>query len=158
VHVIESGLAYRSGQLWPSELESVIEGYGIRSTISLRPPAPDEYWYRAELAVTSARSVARYALPLSADNELTSDQMRELVSLFRKAPKPLLICSRSGADRSGLAAAMFQYAVASRPADEARKQLSIRYGHFPLIWRGTEAMDASFKRFVASAQTLQAGR
>jgi hypothetical protein len=28
VHVIESGLAYRSGQLWPGELELVIEDYG----------------------------------------------------------------------------------------------------------------------------------
>jgi protein tyrosine/serine phosphatase len=91
-------------------------------------------------------------MPLSAESELSSDQLRELLSLLRKAPKPVLIHSKSGADRSGLAAAIFKYAIASRPVEEARAQLSIRYGHFPYIWSGTEAMDASFTRFLASAQ------
>jgi protein tyrosine/serine phosphatase len=155
VHVIESGSAYRSGQLWPGELELVIRERGIRSIISLIPPAPDEYWYRAELAVSSARGIERYEMPLSADDELTSDQLRELLSLLRKAPKPVLIHSKNGADRSGLAAAIFKYAIASRSADEARSQLSLRYGHFPYIWRGTGAMDASFTRFVADARSFQ---
>jgi protein tyrosine/serine phosphatase len=149
VHVIESGLAYRSGQLWPSELEAVIEESGIRSIVSLVPAAPDEYWYRAELAVSSARGIVRYEMPLSAQTELSSDQLWELLSLLQKAPKPVLIHSKNGADRSGLAAAIFQYAIALRPVEEARKQLSIRYGHFPYLWSGTEAMDASFRRFLA---------
>jgi protein tyrosine/serine phosphatase len=152
VHVIESGLAYRSGQLWPGELELVIEEYGIRSIVSLVPPEPGQYSYRAELVVSSARGIVRYEMPLSAESELSSDQLRELLSLLRKAPKPVLIHSKSGADRSGLAAAIFKYAIASRPVEEARAQLSVRYGHFPYIWSGTEAMDASFTRFLASAQ------
>jgi hypothetical protein len=41
--------------------------------------------------------------------------------------------------------------IASRSADEAGRQLSIRYGHFPYIWNNTAAMDASFKKFLASA-------
>jgi protein tyrosine/serine phosphatase len=152
VHVVESGLAYRSGQLWPSELQAVIDQSGIRSIISLGSPAPDQYWYRAELAVSSARGVVRYEMPLSARTELSSDQLRQLLSLLRKAPKPVLIHSRNGADRSGLAAAIFQYAIAKRPVEEARKQLSIRYGHFPYLWSGTDAMDASFQRFLAEQQ------
>jgi protein tyrosine/serine phosphatase len=155
VHVVESGLAYRSGQLWPGELELVIEECGIRSIISLVPPAPEQSWYRAELAVSSDRNIVRYEMPLSAENELTSEQLGALVSLLQKAPKPVLIHSKNGADRSGLAAAIFKYAIASRPVEEARNQLSIRYGHFPYIWSGTEAMDASFRRFLASAQSRQ---
>jgi protein tyrosine/serine phosphatase len=155
VHVVEPGMAYRSGQLWPGELELVIEDYGIRSIISLVPPAPNQYSYQAELAVSSTRGIARYEMPLSAESELTSDQLRELLSLLRKAPKPVLIHSKNGADRSGLAAAIFKYAVASRSAEEARRQLSIRYGHFPYIWIGTGAMDASFTRFVADARSFQ---
>jgi undecaprenyl-diphosphatase len=153
VHVVESGLAYRSAQLWPGELELVIEECGIRSIISLAPPAPDQDWYRAELAVSSARHIVRYEMPLSAHNELSSDQLRELLSLLQNAPKPVLIHSKNGADRSGLAAAIFEYAIAARPVEEAGRQLSIRYGHLPYIWSGTEAMDASFKRFLASAKT-----
>jgi protein tyrosine/serine phosphatase len=153
VHVIESGLAYRSAQLWPGELELVVEDYGIRSIISLVPPAPDQYWYRGEEAVSSARGIVRYEMPLSADSELSLGQLRDLLTLLRKAPKPVLIHSRTGADRSGLAAAIFKYAIASRSIEEAESQLSIRYGHIPNIWTGTDAMDASFKRFLASAET-----
>jgi protein tyrosine phosphatase (PTP) superfamily phosphohydrolase (DUF442 family) len=149
VHVIESGLAYRSAQLWPNELEAVVEDYGIRSIISLAAPEPERDRYYDTQAVTSAKSIAHYAMPLSARQELTSDQLRELVALLRMAPKPVLIYSRHGADRCGLAAAIFKYAIASRSVEEAGKQLSIRYGHFPYFWSGTEAMDASFSRFLA---------
>jgi protein tyrosine/serine phosphatase len=153
VHVIESGLAYRSAELWPGELELVVEDYGIRSIISLVPPAPDQYWYRGEQAVSSARGIVRYEMPLSADSELSLGQLRDLLTLLRKAPKPVLIHSRTGADRSGFAAAIFKYAIMSRSIEEAESQLSIRYGHIPNIWTGTDAMDASFKRFLASAET-----
>jgi hypothetical protein len=148
IHVIELGTAYRSGWLWPGELAAVIEQYRIQSIISLVPPAPPEYRYRDELAVSEIRSLARYEMPLSSTKELTSCQLRELLALLRKAPKPVLIQSASGADRSGLAATMFEYAIALRPAEEAQKQLSIRYGHLPLLWSGTEAMDASFRKFM----------
>jgi protein tyrosine/serine phosphatase len=151
VHVVESGLAVRSGQLWPAELEMVIADYQIRSIISLVPAEPEQSWYRDEIAVSLAHGVSRYEMPLAAGSELTSDQLRNLVALLREAPKPMLIHSKSGADRSGLAAAIFQYAIASRSADEAGRQLSIRYGHLPYIWNSTAAMDASFKRFVAGA-------
>jgi hypothetical protein len=55
---------------------------------------------------------------------------------------------KNGADRSGLAAAIYDYAIAFRPADETTGQLSIRYGHFPFLWSGSWAMDRSFKRFL----------
>ena len=147
VHVIESGLAYRSGRLWPGTLDAVIEDYGIRSIINLSS-APDQYWYRAELAISAARNVVRFEMPLSARDELTAGQLRQLLSLLQRAPKPVLIQSESGADRSGLAAAILEYAIALRPFDEAINQLSIRYGHFPPLWSGTDAMDASFRKFL----------
>jgi protein tyrosine/serine phosphatase len=152
VHVVESGLAVRSGQLWPAELEMVIADYGIRSIVSLVPAEPEQSWYRDEIAVSYAHGISRYEMPLSAGSELTSDQLRKLVALLRDAPKPVLIHSKSGADRSRLAAAIFQFEIGSRSADEAGRQLSTRYGHFPYMWNGTAAMDASFKRFVASAR------
>jgi protein tyrosine phosphatase (PTP) superfamily phosphohydrolase (DUF442 family) len=150
--VIETGLAYRSGQLWPDELVAVIDQLGIRSIISLSPPEPDRAWYRGELAISAARHVARYEMPLSRRTELTSAELHRLLMLMQGAPKPVLIHSRSGADRAGLAAAIFSYAIASRSFDEAKSQLSIRYGHFPSVVSGTDAMDASFERFVREPQ------
>jgi protein tyrosine/serine phosphatase len=149
VHVIETGLAYRSAYLWPDELAAVVEDYGIRSIITLSASGQEQDWYRGIQEVTSAKRVALYVMPLSERTVLTSDQLRELVTLLRVAPKPVLINSRHGADRCGLAAAIFKYAIASRPVEEAGRQLSIRYGHFPYFWSGTDAMDASFRRFLA---------
>lgn len=148
VHVVEPGLAYRSGRLSPTTLELVVSDYGIRSIISLVPPAPDEYWYQAERTLSAARHIAHYEMPLSAENELTSGQLHQLLLLLQRAPKPTLIRSIRGADRCGLAAAIFKYAIALRSAEEAKGQLSIRYGHVPYLWTGTAAMDASFQRFL----------
>jgi protein tyrosine/serine phosphatase len=152
VHMVEPGMAYRSAQLLPEELEFVISEHGIRSIVSLTPPEPDEDWYRAEIALSSAHRIAHYDVPIPRGVRLTAKQLQDLVSALREAPKPVLIHSRSGADRAGLAAAIFQYAIASRPAGEASRQLSIRYGHLPYILPETRAMDASFDEYVAATQ------
>jgi protein tyrosine/serine phosphatase len=150
VHVVAPGLVYRSAQLWPEELEYVIADYGIRSIISLVPPEPEQPWYQGEISVSTAHQIARYEVPLSRGVQPTASQLRDLIAVLRDAPKPLLIHSKSGADRVGLAAAIFQYVIAARPADEAGRQLSIRYGHLPFILHETEAMDASFEEFVST--------
>jgi hypothetical protein len=148
VHTVESGVLYRSAWLWPGELQAVVEQYGIRSIVSLVPAEPNEVSDHERPAVVFAHSVVRYDMPLSSQKELTSDQLCALLALLRDAPKPVLIQSRYGADRSGLAAAIFEYAIAQNPS-EATHQLSLRYGHFPyLLFSGTRAMDASFRRFV----------
>jgi protein tyrosine/serine phosphatase len=154
--VVEAGMAYRSGQLRPDELEDIIRHSGIQSIVSLSPPEPDQPWYRGEVSVSIARHVTRYEMPLSPRKELTSAELCQLLTLLKEAPKPVLIHSRNGADTVGLAAAIFRYAIASRPAEEAKNQLSIRYGHFPFLVSGTGAMDASFERFVQEQQAARA--
>jgi protein tyrosine phosphatase (PTP) superfamily phosphohydrolase (DUF442 family) len=146
--VIEQGLAYRSGQLRPGEIDAIVREDGIRSIISLVPPEPDDPWYLDEIAVSAAQHLARYEIPLSAVSEVTSAELCRPASLLQNAPKPILIHSKHGADRAGLAAAIFEYAVAARSADEARAQLSVRYGHSPYLFTGTGAMDSSFHKFL----------
>jgi protein tyrosine/serine phosphatase len=156
--VVEPGVAYRSGQLRPDELDAIIRQIGIHSIVSLSPPEPDQPWYRGEVAISGARHIVRYEMPLSPRKELTSDQLCQLLRLLKDAPKPVLIHSKNGADLAGLASAMFRYAIASRPAEEAKNQLSIRYGHFPYLVSGTGAMDASFERFLHEQQAAQAAQ
>jgi protein tyrosine/serine phosphatase len=152
VHVVEPGIAYRSAQLLPEELEFVVAEHGIRSIVSLTAPEPDEDWYRAEIAISSAHRIAHYDVAIPRGVRLTTKQLRDLLFALREAPKPVLIHSRSGADRAGLAAAIFQYAIASRPPGEAARQLSIRYGHLPYILPETRAMDASFDEYVIATR------
>ena len=150
--VVEQGLAYRSGQMGPGEIDAIVQEEGIRSIVSLVPAEPDDPWYRGEIAVSAAWHVSRYEIPLPAKRELTSTELCRLVILLQNAPKPMLIHSKYGADRAGLAAAIFAYTVAARSADEASAQLSIRYGHFPYLFTGTEAMDSSFHKFLLEQQ------
>jgi hypothetical protein len=150
--VIEQGLAYRSGQMRPDEIDAIVQEEGIRSILSLVSAEPDDPWYRGEMAVSAAWNVAHYEIPLLARSELTSAELCRLLTLLQNAPKPMLIHSKYGADRAGLAAAIFEYTIAARSADEASAQLSIRYGHFPYFFTGTGAMDSSFRKFLIEQQ------
>ena len=57
------------------------------------------------------------------------DEVRAAAHLFETVERPVLLHCQSGADRSGFAAALYLMLVEGRPVTEARKQLSLRYGH-----------------------------
>ena len=58
----------------------------------------------------------------------------------------VLIHCKAGADRAGLAAALWKMAIDGAPKSEARRHLSIRYGHMPL--GPTQALDAFLENWV----------
>ena len=145
-HVVIPGVAYRSAQMNAGELAGIVQRYGIRSVINLRGKDPAESWYRSEMETSARLKVVHYDRALSARNEMSMDQMDGLVDLLRKAPKPVLIHCRSGADRAGLASALYCVAIAGQQPVNADKQLTVWYGHFPVL--RTIAMDHSFWRYV----------
>jgi len=148
IHTVEPGALYRSAQLGEGALADVIDDYHIKSVINLRGAVPQASWYRSEIAVSTARGVVHYDLPLSANSLVDPATMARISALLRSAPKPVLIHCQSGADRSGLVAALYEYAIAARPLEDAQEQLSLLYGHFPYLWSHTGAMDKSFETFV----------
>lgn len=65
-------------------------------------------------------------------------------------PKPILIHCRSGADRSGLAAALYVSKVAGLDNAKAEAQLSFYYGHVGIpVVSAAYAMDKSLKDIEA---------
>jgi protein tyrosine/serine phosphatase len=72
------------------------------------------------------------------------------VTLLQQAPKPILIHCLGGADRSGLVSALYRFAIEGQKPDAADKELSIWYGHVPLIRPKVTAMDDSFWRYVSN--------
>src|SRR5262249_28381673 len=58
---------------------------------------------------------------------------------------PALVHCKSGADRAGFAAALYLLMVEKRPLDEAARQLSLLYGHFPFAKTGI--LDAFFEAY-----------
>jgi undecaprenyl-diphosphatase len=145
-HPITPGEAYRSAQLDQDELEFYIRKFAIRSIINLKGKDGGEPLYEAEIAICRDTEVRHYDLGISADKTPSSHDIEKLLKLFRNAPRPVLIHCRAGADRSGLAAALWKVVIDGATKSVAREQLSIRYGHIP--FGPTQVLDAFFENWV----------
>ncbi|NWF98117.1 MAG: dual specificity protein phosphatase family protein [Nitrospirae bacterium] len=144
-HAITHGQAYRSAQLNKDELEYYIKKYNIRSIINLRGEHPDEDWYIDEKLVSLKNNLQFYSLRLSSSREPDYEDINKLISIFKEAPRPVLIHCKAGADRSGLAAAIWKVVIDKEPKSIAKKQLSFFYGHLP--FGKTSAMDRFFNKW-----------
>ncbi|MFV3127270.1 dual specificity protein phosphatase family protein [Niveispirillum sp. KHB5.9] len=144
-HPVVEGALYRSAQPDPAALERYVRDYGIRTVVNLRGGNPDAGWYRAERAASQHLGLTHIDFPMSAKRELTQEQAAQLVALLSKAERPILIHCQAGADRSGLAAALYVAAVAGGGEEAAERQISLRYGHISLPIAKTFAMDRSFE-------------
>ncbi len=149
-HAITPGEAYRSAQLSPGLLQHYIRKFGIRTVINLRGNSAGEKWYDAEIATCQKLGVKHYDIELSADRTPHPNQIRDLLRLFRTAPRPVLVHCLGGADRSGLASALWKVVVDGTSKAKADRQLSILYGHMP--FGPTQAMDAFFQKWKLPAK------
>jgi protein tyrosine/serine phosphatase len=150
VHAVEPGQLYRSAQLSGPGLADVVERYGIRTVINLRGTAPGAGWYDDEIRVSQARGLNHVDIPMSASQIPDEATTKRLISALRDSPGPILVHCQSGADRSGLASALYELLIVHRPAAVAAEQLSFRYGHFPWLGSRTIAMDEAFARIAAT--------
>jgi protein tyrosine phosphatase (PTP) superfamily phosphohydrolase (DUF442 family) len=141
-HTITPGEAYRSAQLDGDELQHYIRKYNIKSIINLRGKRTGRSWYQEELLVSKQFDCRHYDLSISPDKSPSPEQVKKLLHLFETAPRPVLLHCKAGADRSGLAAALWKAVVDGAPKKLAGKQLSLRFGHFPI--GPTSALDAFF--------------
>jgi len=148
-HTVIAGELYRSAQLDPDQIEAQHTAHGFASILNLRGPAPGKDWYDAELAASARLGVTHADFRMSARRVLEPERVQELIALMKRLPKPLLVHCQGGADRSGLASALYLAAIKGRPLDEAGDQISLVYGHFSLP-RLSEAypMDVTWQ-FVA---------
>ncbi len=148
-HTAIEGELYRSAQPTAEDIALYAKRYGIKSIINLRGENPDKSWYREEVAAAQALGITHINFRMKAARELTTDQALELIKTMREAPKPLLIHCRAGADRTGLAAALYVAAISKGGEEAAEEQLSIRYGHlpyYPFFWTEAQAMYFTFER------------
>ena len=148
-HTVIAGELYRSAQLEPDQIEAHHASEGIASILNLRGPGPGQEWYDAEIATSARLGITHADFGMSARRILEPEKVQELIALMKRLPKPLLVHCQGGADRSGLASALYLAAIKGRPLDEAGDQISLVYGHFSLP-RLSEAypMDVTWQ-FVA---------
>jgi protein tyrosine/serine phosphatase len=148
LHTVSAGVLYRSAQLSKDEIKAAVGEYGIKSVLNLRGAHTGQPWYDDEREAAGEFGLAHFDYPLSAKRFVTSQQIADILDIVRKAPKPLLIHCKSGADRTGLVAALYRFAETGASAAAADQELSLVYGHFPYLTSRSGAMDDSFWAFV----------
>lgn len=149
-HTVVAGELYRSGQPTPGRLRHYVQETGIRTVINLRGRNAGTAWYDAEIAESARLGVTHIDFAMSASRQLTGLQADALVQLLRNAEKPILIHCEGGADRSGLAAALYLAAISKTSEAQAEDQMSLRFGHFSLPFLRSYAMDDTFENLEAS--------
>lgn len=149
-HTVVSGRVYRCGQPSGDGLRDLIRDKGIRTVINLRGMAPhlDEprsAWYRDEVLATHELNVSQEDLTFSARLLPPPAELRRLIDVFDHTEYPVLIHCKQGADRTGLASAIYLLLHTDATLGEARRQLLPWYGH---ISAGpTAAMQGFFDRY-----------
>ena len=150
-HTVIAGELYRSAQLEPDQIEAHHAREGIASILNLRGPGPGQEWYDAEIATSTRLGITHADFGMSARRILEPEKVQELIALMQRLPKPLLIHCQAGADRSGLASALYLAAIKGRPEAEAGGQISIRYGHFSIPnWSAAYPMDLTWQGLAPS--------
>src|SRR5215475_126402 len=147
------GEVYRSGQLTEGQWATYLQKYAIKSLLNLRGEHREAGWYQGEVRTAARLGVTHYDVKMSAIRELDHEMVETILAIIRQASTPLWIHCRSGADRSGLIASLYLFAIEGQRAEVAAQQLSIFYGHFPYLWSRSGAMDRSFWRY-AGRQSL----
>ena len=144
-HAVIGGELYRSAQLSVAELKRHLGEDHIATVINLRVPG-DAGWWRNEKAACSNLNVAHIDFPLQGGVMPTTAQTAALADLLKSCKTPLLIHCRHGADRTGLAVAIYLADVKGRaPEDAARTAFSAQYGHLPWLFRSVQIYDDAFR-------------
>ncbi|WP_246748776.1 tyrosine-protein phosphatase [Rhizobium setariae] len=131
-HEVDPGYLYRSGQLTPAQLRDYANRFGIRSIVNLRGRSEKADWYKGEVAEAKALGITHVDFKMSATKELPLNKADELEKILREVPKPVLIHCQAGADRSGLASAIFMQRIRGAGIEKAEGQISLYYGHFSI--------------------------
>ncbi|MGY5805935.1 dual specificity protein phosphatase family protein [Rhizobium sp. LEGMi12c] len=145
-HPVIAGELYRSSQPSATNIAEFQKQYGIKTIINLRGDNSGHHWYDKEVAEAKELNINHIDFHMSSGRELTQAQAAQLVEIMRDAPKPILIHCQAGADRTGLASALYLAAIAKTNEATAEGQMSIIYGHLPFSFTRAYAMNRTFEK------------
>jgi len=100
---------------------------GVRTIVNLRGESMEPQ-YQLEKSLCDELGLNLINMPLKAVEAPPRDKALELLDIFDTAKRPMIIHCKSGADRTGMAAALFKL-HSGQGTLEARKQFSLRFIH-----------------------------
>lgn len=130
-HAIVEGRAYRCAQPGTDIIEHAVREHKIRTIVNLRGENEKQNWYQIEKAACARLGVRMIDIRLSASAYPSRENLLKMYDLFADpANEPILLHCKSGADRSGMAAALWRMTALKQDAKTALAELSMKYGHF----------------------------
>ena len=146
--VVEPGVLLRSNHPTPARLAGLVRRFGLRTVINLRGKT------QSGSDALSRDAAARlglefHDLSLESRGAPAVDRILRLNGIYQTMARPALIHCKSGADRAGLAAALFVLCQGGTAAD-ALRQLSLRFGHIKQARTGI--LDAFCLRYQRDAE------
>ncbi|MFU8882781.1 MAG: fused DSP-PTPase phosphatase/NAD kinase-like protein [Rhodobacterales bacterium] len=119
---------------------------GIHTVLYLR--ASSEKWaFHFERESLAALDMTMIGVPLHSRSAPTRKAVLDLIAAFRSIEKPFLMHCKSGADRAGLASAVYLMVMEGKDVAAARKMLSPRYIH--LRFTKTGVLDLMLDHYAA---------
>jgi len=127
-HRVAPGV-YRSSHPLPSQLRAAAR-LGIRTVINLRGVDPSIASNRLSWEACERYGLKLVHFPLFSRQAPTREEILGFNELLKQAERPLLLHCKSGADRAGLASALYLMLQEQQPVEMAMRQLSLlRFGH-----------------------------
>ena len=135
----------RSAQPSPGQIKAWAEK-GIRTILNLRGEERGTGDYLLEREACEKYGLTLISIPLGSREAPIPERMRRLAEIFATMEKPALLHCKSGADRAGLASVLYLHLCEGVPMEQARAQLSLRYGHMKSGRTGI--LDAFIDRYI----------
>lgn len=118
---------WRSNHPSPKRIEKYAKK-GIRAILNLRGPSQrSDFVFEREAC--EKVGIELHTVQLSARSAFPRANYLALLDKFETIPHPFVLHCKSGADRAGLASALYLIHMKGVPVAEARKQLSFKYLH-----------------------------
>lgn len=118
---------WRSNHPTPKRFQD-LKARGITTVLTLRGSAQSAH-HATEVKSCESNGLRLFSVALVARSAPPKDEILRLIDYFHTLDKPFLMHCKSGADRAGLASAIYLMVKAGKPVSEARKMLSFRFLH-----------------------------
>jgi protein tyrosine/serine phosphatase len=122
-----SPVVWRSSQPTPHEIR-MLARRGLKTIINLRGDR-DCGSYRLERATCQRKGLKLIDFSVRSREAPSKETLHAAKELFASIEYPTLIHCKSGADRAGLMSTLYMIFHEGRPVAEAKRQLSLRFGH-----------------------------
>jgi protein tyrosine/serine phosphatase len=142
------GRLYRSGHPTPRQLAAAIRRHGIRTVVNLRGRTHNGADALMREAC-EAQGVAFIDAGFGSREAPYRERVLRLAETFATLEQPALVHCKSGADRAGIASAIYLL-INGATAKQAMRQLSLRFGH--VRQSKTGVLDAFVRQYARDGE------